>query len=92
MQRSQPLERQYPTPPHPVLPHLVPVVQQRLLVLTDNQLAQLHALQGVERALAEDGAKVDEEGGGLAGGGGHALQRLDGFARAEDTLHVRACV
>ena len=64
-----------------------PVVQQVLLVLRQHQQGELHAFVRVQLALGEQGPKVDQQGGGLAGDRRHRLEFVNGLLRAQYTLN-----
>mmetsp|Transcript_10474 Transcript_10474/g.36145 ORF Transcript_10474/g.36145 Transcript_10474/m.36145 type:complete len:1393 (-) Transcript_10474:82-4260(-) len=62
-----------------------PVLQKLLLVLGQDEPSQLQALQRVELALGEEGAKVLEERGGLARLDLDPLELLNGLLGAQGT-------
>ena len=66
--------------------YLEPVVQQMLLVLTDDKLTELHRLKCIELALGEQGPKVDQQGRRLTRWSRRTLELLDCFTCSQSAL------
>lgn len=57
-----------------------------LLVLGQDQQGELHTLIGIQPALCQQRAKVDEQRRGLARHRGHSLELIDGLLCAQSAL------
>lgn len=68
---------------------LQPLLDELFLPLGQHGSAELQGLVLVQLAAFQQNTKILEQGGGLAGLGGHLLETLDGLGCSQDSLKER---